>query len=335
MMLIATFLTSHFGEWRQSWHGVQRNMQMGGDPVTEASEVNAGILAAIDFGSGKVVQSVTLNSPAGFAVHGDWLYLASMYGNRIVRLGMDFQVKDSFATRLMNDLHSVVADDTGVLVTCSGTDSVLEVDYSGVQNWSWLASEHGFRMSPSGHRVRIDTKHDYRLDQVPTVTQATHCNSVLRSRLDGRDVLLVTLFHQGQVISVDRATGRASVLARGMVHPHAIRRRDGGWTVCDSESHAVILLSEDFWIQAVIESDFNWVQDALAVDDGILIADANNSRIVLWDTARARPSYQISYPEEWKIYQIEVADGRWEDGIRSLAESFSPARPASAVPQDS
>ncbi len=329
MMLLATFLTSHFGEWRQSWHGMPRRAQVGSDPAADVSEANEGILAAIDFDSGKVLHSVTLNTPAGFAVGGDCIYVASMYANRILQLRRDFGVADSFATRLMNDLHGVVAVGNGLLVASSGTDSIIEIDYSGAQKWSWLATEHGYRDSPSGHRVRVRRDHDYRSSQISTIAQATHCNSVFPCRLDGREVVLVTLFHQGQLISVEKESGRSSVLVRGMRNPHSIRKANGGWIVSDSRSNAVIMLSEDFWIDAIIESDFNWVQDAIALDDGILIADANNSRIVLWDLKGGRISHQVSYPEEWKIYQVEVAPARWEEAVQSSAEAFSHVEPRS------
>jgi len=318
MMVIASFLTAHFREWRRDWHGVQRSIQIGGDAVGASNDANDGILAAIDFETGEIVRSVTLNSPSGFAIHGDDLYVASMYGNRIVRLGMDFGVRESFATRLMNDLHNVIADDGGLLVACSGTDSVIELDYSGVQKWCWLATQHGFRSSASGHRAWVDTSRDYRASRIGTTSQATHCNSVRKWRLNGRDVVLLTLFHQGQVIAVDSITGRASVLLRGMRNPHSLRRAPEGWIISDSGSNAVVIVSEDFWITRIIEHGFNWVQDALAVDGGILVADANNCRIVMFDRDGSHQLHEISYPGEWKVYQLEIASVRWEEGIRRL-----------------
>lgn len=321
MILVASFLTSHFGEWRQSWHGMPRRARVGTDSATEVDEANEGVLAAIDFDSGKVIRTVVLDTPSGFAVKDGTLYVASMYGNRILALNRSFEIVDTFATRLMNDLHGVSLCQDGLLVSSSGADAVLEISFTGTPKWEWLATEHGFGRNLTGHHVRTKRNHDYRLNVIATGAQATHCNSALPHRLAGRDVVLVTLFHQGRLISVDRATGRPALLVRGMRNPHAVRRLADGWVMSDSRSSTVVMLDEDFWVSSIIEADFNWVQDAVPLGEGaeILIADANNSRIVLWDTMRGKMLHSIAYPPEWKIYQIEVADPAWEEALRITA----------------
>jgi hypothetical protein len=326
MLLIATFLTSHFGEWRQSWHGMPRRARVGGDFDHAVDEDNEGVLAAIDLDTGEVVRSVALDTPAGFATDGDRLYVASMYGNRILVLDSELDIVDTFATRLMNDLHSVTLSDHGLLITSSGTDAVLEISPTGGTRWDWLATEHGFDRGPSGHLTRTARNRDYRLSEIATGMQATHCNSALAATLQGRDVVLATLFHQGQLVALDRSTGHAEVLVRGMRNPHSIRRRPGGWLLSDSRASAAVLLSEDFWVEAVIESDFNWVQDALPLGDNeVLIADANNSRFVIWDLPAGKPARCVGFPSEWKIYQVEVAGPQWEAWLRGEGAACRPS----------
>jgi len=328
MLLIATFLTIHFGEWRQSWHGMPRRTQVGADARHAVGDQNEGVLAAIDAETGQIVCQRILDTPAGFAIAGDRLYVSSMYANRILTLNSDLEVTDTFANRLMNDLHSVVPSPDGLLVTSSGTDAIVEITPDGDLRWDWLASEHGYASAPNGHPIKTSRHRDYRFAQVDTAMQATHCNSAVLHRVDGRPVVLATLFHQGQLVAIDRATGTPEVLVRGMRNPHAIRRRPGGWVVSDSRSSAVVLLGEDFWIDAIIEDDFNWIQDALPLDQGtLLIADANNSRFVFWDLDGGTPIRSVHYPAEWKVYQVEVADQAWDSRLRATG-ARAPVQPA-------
>jgi hypothetical protein len=317
MLILATFMTVHFGEWRQSWHGMPRRTRVGGDGDHAIPESNEGVIAAIDYDSGDIIGSCILDTPAGFTVIQDRIYVNSMYGNHVTVLDGNFQVVDRFATRLMNDLHSVTECDSNLLLTSSGTDGILEVSSAGVPIWSWLAPEHGFDRSPNGHHVSVDRGKDHRLTEIKTISQATHCNSALRCTVQGRETVLATLFHQGQLIAIDYLTGEPRVLVRGMHHPHSIRRRAGGWVIADSRSCAVVLLSDDFWVESIIESDFNWIQDALPLSpDRILVADANNSRLVEWDIQATLPVRSIPVPPEWKIYQIEPVGGELAQTLR-------------------
>jgi hypothetical protein len=320
VLLIATFLTIHFGQWRQSWHGMPRRAQTDAQFLQAVEEENEGVIAAIDGKTGEIICSRVFDTPAGFAVNASNIFVVSMYGNRVFVLDQSLEVVDVFADRSMNDLHGVTLSDAGLLIASSGTDALIEVSLSGAKLWDWLGSEHGFDSTPSGHRVWFSRNADYRRSTISTTMQATHCNSALTHRRSGRDVVLATLFHQGKLVSIDRATGNVDTLVSGMRNPHSIRRHGDGWLVADSRSSAVVVLDADFWIESLIESDFNWVQDAVSVgQDAILVADANNSRIVFWDMALKKAVQQVTYPSEWKIYQVELADERWEKAFRSLS----------------
>ncbi|HEY2579058.1 MAG TPA: hypothetical protein VGI74_22345 [Streptosporangiaceae bacterium] len=278
-----------------------------------------GAIAAFDFNTGELVYSRVLDSPAGFAFTEGHIFVTSMHGSRVLVLDSRFGLVDSLATTLMNDLHSITPSPDGFLITCCGTDSVLEVTPDGEPLWTWLACEHGFQQTPLGQSMQIDRQHDYRSTVIDTRDQSTHCNSALATKHDGRDVVLVTLFHQGQLIAIDKRTGKHSALVHGMRNPHSIRRRAGGWVLSEARPGAAVLLDEDFWIADVIEKDFNWVQDTLPLDDEgqLIIADANNSRFVLWDIANGRQVREIGYSRDWDIYQVEVAGPVWEKRFRN------------------
>lgn len=315
MLIVAAFSsTSRFAQGQ----ALLQYVQIGKGAFQNVRADRQGVIAAFDFDTGDLVYSRVLDSPAGFAFTEDHIFVNSMHGSRVQVLDSRFDLVDSLATTLMNDLHSITRSADGFLITCSGTDAVLEVTPDGEPLWTWLACEHGFEQTPLGQCMRIDRQHDYRSTMIDTRAQSTHCNSALAARHDDRDAVLVTLFHQGQLIAIDKLTGKHSALVHGMRNPHNIRRRAGGWVISEARPGAVILLDEDFWITEVIEKDFNWLQDTLPLDQEgqLLIADANNNRFVLWDIGESRPVREIGYSPDWDVYQVEVADPIWEKRFR-------------------
>lgn len=305
-----------------------RYAQIGKGAFQNVRADQLGALAAFDFVTGELVYSRLLDSPAGLAFTDDHIFVNSMHGSRILVLDSSFDLVDVLATPLMNDLHSITPSANGFLITSCGTDSVLEMTPEGEPLWTWLACERGFRQTPRGKSIRIDRRHDYRSTPIDTRDQSTHCNSAIAAELGGRDVVLVTLFHQGQLIAIDKRTGKHSALVHGMRNPHSIRPRAGGWVLSEARQGAVVLLDQDFWIADVIEKDFNWVQDALPLDDDeqLVIADANNSRFVLWDLANGKQVREIGYSRDWDVYQVEIADQSWERRFRATGrDDFSVA----------
>jgi hypothetical protein len=88
-----------------------------------------------------------------------------------------------------------------------------------------------------------------------------------------------------------------------MTNLHHIKRRpEGGFLFSATRKNECVLLDDEFKIKKVLKEDFNWVQDSEIVDDKIILADNNNSRLVFFDS-----SYN-------KIGEIE-----WKEGIRRVS----------------
>ena len=111
------------------------------------------------------------------------------------------------------------------------------------------------------------------------------------------------------------------MLLSGMNKPHSLRRCSSGWTIADSRQNSVVFMDDDFWVTSVVSGDFDWVQDAVIHDGVLLVADANHSRLVWWDITGNRELAEIKYSDQWKIYQIEVVEGVWEERLRALRPS--------------
>lgn len=282
-----------------------------------------GIVAAFDVDSGKVLWSQALDSPTGFAFADDRLFVSSMYGHRITVLNDRLKVQDNFAVPVMNDLHTIRPSAGGILVTSSGTDAILEMSLDGALQWSWLAREHTYWTTPQGMAPKISRRGDYRSRTFDTESQATHCNSALVANRGGRETVFATLFHQGTIIAIDKATGRHETVFHGMSRPHALRQLRDGWIVCDSYSGAVVLLDADFWISRVFEERFKWVIDAIPLEDEnrLLIADSNNSRLAVWDLSSGRVVHQMTFPVGWRIFQVDIPPQQWIDAFASSGSS--------------
>jgi hypothetical protein len=285
-------------------------------PTQEA--LRTGLIAAIDLDSGEIQWSKTMDSPAGFTFAGRQLFVNSMFGNRVTVLSDELDVLDSFGNPIMNDLHTIRRTAAGLLITSSGTDSIVELTTQGDIGWLWRACAHGYQRTALGALTWTRRARDYRSSMVNTPDQATHCNSAISLTYHGRETVVATLFHQGEIIAIDKASGKHQVVFRGLTRPHSIRQVGDGWLACDSHSGAVLLLDSDFWISRVVEHDFNWVQDAVAIDhETLLIADSNNSRLVVWSITKDKLEREIRYPELWRIFQIEVEVPDWCHRLRS------------------
>jgi hypothetical protein len=319
VLAIATFLSTASDPNLRGAHPGTRARAV--QPVPE--DMRSGLIAALDLDSGEVQWSKALDSPAGFSFVGRRLFVNSMFGNRVTVLSDELDVLDSFGNPIMNDLHTIRCTASGLLITSSGTDAIVELTTEGDINWLWLACAHGYRRTALGTATWTRRARDYRFSMVDTLDQTTHCNSAISVNYRGRETVVATLFHQGEVIAIDKASGRHEVVFRGLRRPHSIRQTDDGWLVCDSRSGVVLLLDRHFWISRVIDHDFNWVQDALALDDEtLLVADSNNSRLIIWNIVKDKVEHEIRYPELWRIFQIEVDIPDWARKISCLCRIF-------------
>lgn len=322
--LLASFVTSTWGQWEHSWHqrtpmaAARRPERTDGLPIERH-----GLLAVLDLSDGKWIWQMPLDSPAGFVFVDDFLLVASQQGSRVHSFSPNLTQRLPISHPLMNDLHSVSRTERGILITSSGTDALLELSLAGQLIWGWFATEHGYCLDPAGRRRRIARSRDYRDVLIRTGDQATHCNSATTvTGSDNTPRILLLLFHQGEVVEIEYATGKHRVVLDGLINPHSLRHLgDGGWCLTSSGANAIIKLSPNYWIESIIEADFDWPQDALWIEDReVIIADANNSRIVRWDLLASAPSDEYVFDSDWKIYQIEFVNRNWVDLVKDRPE---------------
>jgi hypothetical protein len=262
----------------------------------------------------------SLATPMGFLFADDVLYIAD--GEAACILVVDVRSKPSRVIRRItnpafNDCHCIVRSSRGLLVACTGSDGIVEVDLDGSTLWEWWAAEHGFAVAPSGHTRESGRDRDHRGVQYHTRYQTTHLNSVAFAGPDERYVLS-TLFHQGSLVRIDRhAPDRApEILLDGLARPHAIRRIPGGWSLANSWAQEVVLLDERFQVTTRYALDGGWVQDCVRLSDGtFLVDDVDEHRLTRLVGPPFRTVSATRYPDLWRIYSVEEVPAAYEEGL--------------------
>ena len=223
------------------------------------------------------------------------------------------------------------ADGKRLLVVSSGFDAVIEFDTeSGEVVWQWFAWDHGYDRSKLGHYVvrspeksevlkamghevlLVDDPSKFEFG-VPTRLCPAHLNSA-HYDVDGK--ILVSLFHQGAGIIIDKATGEVREAITGLINPHKFsRRRSGAYCISDTRRGKLIFMDEKYRRTSELAlagapgierspllSEF--LQNATELKDE-MFACVDIHRNTLWLVDVKRRRYRgIKFPVEWSIHDI-------------------------------
>jgi hypothetical protein len=218
--------------------------------------------------------------------------------------------QDVVSLPLFNALHSISRSRRGYLVASTGVDLLVEFNRQGEVLWTWWATDHGFALTPTGARRELDKTADQRVQKYGTLTQTTHVNSAAELP-DGR--ILATLFHQGTVIAIDRASGEWQTLVEGLDHPHAVRVLDEQhFTIADTVHGKALLVSlkgQKASIETEIDADTDWLQDCRydARHNCWVLVDGKNSRVELRaGLSGSHTLAQFDLDPEWRLYEAHV-----------------------------
>lgn len=187
----------------------------------------------------------------------------------------------------VHGISSSMREDTEfVFVACTGIDAIIEIDLDKLSDclWNWFATEHGYDQSANGQQRRIDRSINHQGIEYSTPLHTMHVNWVLQLN---KDTILATLFHQGQLIAIDLATGnlKAKTIISKLQQPHGIYKlRNGGFLVCDTNGERIVFLDQFLHINYQLKDNFHWIQDARELEDStVVIADANNYRLLRYE----------------------------------------------------
>jgi hypothetical protein len=297
-----------------------------------------GVVAAISLAHDRIDWSLTRSDwafsaiePYAVDVHRDMMALSG--GDYLTIIDLNTGKETPCRHPWLSQAHSVQfsADGKRLLAASTGFDAVLEFfTSSGKVSWEWFAWDHGIDRSMLGHyMVREREKQDsltalgkkVMLVDAPALFEygvatrliPAHLNSA-RYDKDGR--ILVSLFHQGTGVIIDRVTGKVEEIVSGLVNPHKLaRRRRGGYFISDTRRGHLVLLDESRrrveeialpGLPGVERSPIlsEFLQNATELEEDLFACvDIHRNSIWLVDVKRRR--YRgIKFPREWSVHDV-------------------------------
>jgi len=256
-----------------------------------------GFLLVVDWDGEQVLGGLELPKPTGFLLERGRLHVALWNDDEIATFAGQ-AVVSRYRHRWFNHIHTLDRTPRGLLVSSAGTDLVAEIDERGELVWAFFLFEHGY----GGQRYRFgqsfDRAVDYNYRYLPAAL-TSHPNSAI---LVDEHVVLATLFSPGELVRVDRQSGQVDIVVSGLRRPHSIRRRGaGGYTLCDTEGGAVLLLDGDLRQEARIPVSAPWIQDAVLAGERLFVVA--NRRLAANPLRPASPEHGVDN------YIVEMCDG--------------------------
>jgi hypothetical protein len=271
--------------------------------------------------------------PAGHCFADGFLYLCDLEAGNIFQVDVDGhagKLMRRISHPYLNDIHSLERTKRGLLVTASGTDMILELDLDGNLLWEWWATEHGYAMTPSGKERVPGRGQEHRDIYYHTRYQATHINCAnIQDPAEERFVLAL-LFHQGQLIRIDRssppAEQRPQVVLEGLARPHSLEKTPQGWIFCNSLSKELVMLDDDLKVTEKIPYDGGWIQDCTRLPNGdILLNDVDKHVLIEF----SGPPWQIvnttPYDQNWRMGELVIVPEAHEHAFLEAAAKAAQA----------
>lgn len=326
IFVAVSFLTDQFQVLKTHWkkHSNSKSKCTGTGTGLDGVEGNregyepeiGGKFIIINWLNKEIVYTINMDAPAGFFIRSHHLYVANNRLNYISIIDLNTRIEiRRIVNKNFNCLHSIHnVDNDNILVTSTGIDAIIQTNSDGAILNDWYATEHGYTLTPKGETRYVPRDFEHHRFIYPTLHQTTHINSAIA--LD-EEYYLATLFHQGLLIKINRRSGKSKVLLSGLHCPHGIKRfkssesHEMQWMLCNTKRNEILFLNDHFTIShKIFLEDVHWLQDATQISNGhIIVADANNSRIIEIDPTSNTAISEFNYSLDWRIYQIsDLAD---------------------------
>jgi hypothetical protein len=299
-------------------------------PTLQAEADYAGTFVVYDWDTREIIWQANwgqlLGNPAGYCFADDRMYVNDFEAGNIFEVSLSPEHPGKLLRRIsnpyFNDLHSLERTKRGLLAASCGTDLVIEVDLQGHVLWEWWAAEHGYTQTPSGEPRSSGRGKEHRNIYYHTRFQTTHVNCAVVRDFDAEErYILCLLFHQGQLLQIDRSVPadqqKGEVILDGLARPHSLEKIPGGWVFCNSLSKELVILNDDLQVREKVFYDGGWIQDCTRLPNGNLVLnDVDNTVLIEF----AAPDWKIvsrtPYPDTWRMGEIVLVPHPHETAFR-------------------
>ncbi len=205
---------------------------------------------------------------------------------QITRMNLDGRVDLELASPFFSNLHCLDRTEKGLLFTSTGLDAIFEIDFTGEIFWECWEVNHVYDTLKSGKKRNLNKSQDHRAKCYPTLAQTVHLTQAIIDPHNNERILAL-LYHQGEIIEIDRTTSETRVLLSGLRKPHHVRKTLNGYLLTNTANSEILLLDRDFKTVQSIGRKLgryelsNWVQDAAMTERGTyLVGDEGNFRLI-------------------------------------------------------
>ena len=284
-------------------------------PMTTAKAEYTGMMVVYDWVSKEVIWKSDWGNkvlmPAGYCFADGVIYLNDLEGASVFVVDVEPEpgrLLKRISHPYLNDLHSLKRTRRGLLITCSGNDAILELDLDGNILWEWWATEHGYSLSPSGKERASGRGQEHRDQYYHTRYHATHVNTAV-VRDESERYVLALLFHQGQLIQIDRSLPEteqhAEVILDGLARPHTLEKFAAGWLCCNSLAKELLILDDNLKIAEHIPYNGGWIQACTRLSSGhIVLNDVDMSCLVEFAGAPFEMIGTTAYDANWRMAEL-------------------------------
>ena len=313
MRFLISYTSTNFASLKKFWDVNQSSARERIGSSISKPERLGGMLAIADTASDKIIMQKKFQKPLALHKKEDGLFLCALSSNQVLELNEDLEIVDSFSSPLFSSIHSIDENANGLLLASTGIDAIVRYAKDATSQVVWSATEsERYATFPDGSRREIDFSIDHSQASYPTLQQTTHVNS---AAFVDENIIISTLFHQGELIKIDMLTGNTEILLDGMRSPHGAHvyfKNDSALAICSDTLHNKVMLDipifKDGQNQAprVLEDGFNWVQDTKYYpdDDLVVVLDSNNHRICFYSYSDLKPRGQYRYDVGNRIFDV-------------------------------
>jgi hypothetical protein len=295
-----------------------------------------------------VVQQMDLKEPFGLDLMGKRFAVAA--GDEIRVYDCESSLAHVYRNPWFAQLHSVHFSANGkrLLAVSTGFDTVLEFDLTDRKlTWAWNAWDHGYNTSPAGIRLTHGasgtdaTSHNeiviadpsrWNGFGLPTYLTASHLNNACYGDDDG--TILITLFHQGRAVIVERDSGKPQEVMTDLLNPHGFEPGwQGDYLVTDTRRGRVIFFDGELAVRCVLTIDGceptesragmgEWLQNVLHLQGGLYAAiDIHRSCIWLFEPATKRRR-KVEVSQDWAVQNVIAVERQRLTALRRRPDEF-------------
>jgi len=236
-------------------------------------------------------------------------------------------------------IHTVDIDKNSknrLLVSSSGFDCIFEYRIDEQQQlFEWFAWENGFEQGldpETGAELFLtrnkETAAQYKAsgkkclfisdpaNQVlPTAKRAAFINSVVYDPINENNII-ATFFHEGAVYQMNKQTGEATRVLKGLNNPHGgMKNGKNDFMATSTRSGEIVTGNLDsekrFWFENLegkpeMLGDMEWVQNTKLMDGHFIAIDSNRNVFFIIDPANELIS-PVAYDPNWAVQDLVIS----------------------------